>query len=64
MDDEENRSDAPVRKNMTPVIALGNLRGSFMASVMGMTRPIPSKEKTAVLCIRKYSRETLIALEY
>ena len=38
-----------MRKSMTPVSTLGNLRGSFIASVMGITRPMPSNENTAVL---------------
>lgn len=39
---------AQVRKNITPVSATGNLSGSAMASVMGIMRPMPSNEKTAV----------------
>lgn len=37
------------RKNMTPVKAAGNLRGSRMASVIGITNPMPSNANTAVL---------------
>ena len=39
----------PVKKNITPVRTWGSLCGSFMASVIGMISPIPSKENTAVL---------------
>lgn len=44
---------APANKNMIPTITplrtLGNLCGSFIDSVIGMTKPMPSNEKTAVL---------------
>jgi hypothetical protein len=40
---------------MTQVRTLGNFSGSFMDSVMGMIRPIPSKAKTAVPIRRGYS---------
>jgi len=34
---------------MTPVRTIGNLRGSRIESVIGITRPMPSNENTAVL---------------
>lgn len=41
-----NSSATPI---MHPVRTRGNFSGSFMASVIGMTRPTPSNAKTAVL---------------
>jgi hypothetical protein len=39
----------PMRNSITPDRTAGNFLGSFIASVMGITRPIPSNENTAVL---------------
>lgn len=46
---QSEKFDIHKRKNMTPVSTLGNLCGSFMASVIGIISPMPSKENTAVL---------------
>ena len=36
-------SSSQIRKIITPLKTFGNFLGSFMASVMGMTNPIPSE---------------------